>query len=503
MAHELRFNLIDEPWIPIVDVGLVSLRQLFSCNDYRALGGNPVQKIALTKLLLAIAQAAATPEDDDAWAELGSNGMAEMCLEYLAKWHDHFWLYGEQPFLQIPSIHAAKVQSYGAVLAEIATGNTTVLMQCQTEKHLSDADRALLIVSLMGFGLGGKKTDNSVVLTRGYNGKSNDKGKASTGKPSASIGFMGFLHSFLLGQSIVESLWLNLFTQKQIQDMPIYSTGLGIAPWEVMPTGEDCDTAKGLQNSLMGRLLPISRFCLLADDGLHYSEGIAHLGYKESMVDPSVSVDFSGKDAKVIWVDPEKRPWRFLTALLGFVAQTGAQGFDCYHLRLGLLRARAQVKMLGIWSGGLRVSSNAGEQYVSGTDDYVESVIMLPQHVLGATWFANLKLEMSELDQLSKVVYSATLNFFKAQNSEGKSQAALASNLFWQLCERKFQDLVNVCQDPSQANALRKHFAGFAHQSYNHFCPQDTARQLDAWAKNQPNLGKYLKVQTKIEEAST
>jgi CRISPR system Cascade subunit CasA len=123
----------------------------------------------------------------------------------------------------------------------------------------------------------------------------------------------------------------------------------------MMPTGEACDVAKTLQNSLMGRLLPLSRFCLLRENGLHYSEGIAHLGYKETMVDPSVSVDFSGKDPKAIWVDPEKRPWRFLTALLGFVAQNGNQGFDCYHLRLGLLRARMEVNMLGIWSGGLRV----------------------------------------------------------------------------------------------------------------------------------------------------
>ena len=46
-----RFNLIDEPWIPVVDKGLVSLKQVFSEPCLRALGGNPVQKIALMKLL--------------------------------------------------------------------------------------------------------------------------------------------------------------------------------------------------------------------------------------------------------------------------------------------------------------------------------------------------------------------------------------------------------------------------------------------------------------------
>ncbi|WP_442903849.1 type I-E CRISPR-associated protein Cse1/CasA, partial [Gilvimarinus sp. 1_MG-2023] len=54
---ENRFNLIDEPWIPVADVGRVSLKDIFKRPDLRALGGNPVQKIALTKLLLAIVQA--------------------------------------------------------------------------------------------------------------------------------------------------------------------------------------------------------------------------------------------------------------------------------------------------------------------------------------------------------------------------------------------------------------------------------------------------------------
>jgi len=500
MTTENRFNLIDEPWIPIVDIGRVSLKELFSNHHYRALGGNPVQKIALTKLLLAIAQAASTPKDDDAWAELGTNGLASNCLKYLDTWQERFWLYGEQPFLQMPGISSASVQSFGAVLAEIATGNTTVLTQTQIEKRLSDVDKALLIVVLMGFALGGKKTDNSVVLSKGYLGKSNDKGKASTGKPGSSIGFMGFLHNFLVGQSLVESLWLNVLTTEQLSQIRIYSSGLGTAPWELMPLGEDCDTAKNLQSSLMGRLIPLSRFCLLTDTGLHYSEGIAHQGYKESKVDPSVSVDYSGKDPKVIWVDPERRPWRFLTALLSFLGQSSSTGFDCYHLRFGLKRARDQVNELGIWSGGLRVSSNAGEQYVSGSDDSVESLITLPQSVLGTFWFANLQLEMTDLEQLSKIVYSATLNYFKSQNMESKGQAGLASNLFWQLCERKFQDLVNVCDDTDQAQSLRKNFAGFANQAYDTFCAKDTARQLDAWAKNRPNLGKYLKDQNKHKE---
>src|SRR5690606_11842483 len=149
----------------------------------------------------------------------------------------------------------------------------------------------------------------------------------------------------------------------------------GAAPWEQMPAGESCVLAEALKSSITGRLIPLSRFCLLAENGLHYSEGIVHLGYKEGVIDPSISVDFSAKDPKAIWTDPEKRPWRLLTALLSFFSQTDNKGFDCYQLRLNMRRAIQRIPVIGIWSGGLRVSNNAGEQYVSGSDDFVESMI--------------------------------------------------------------------------------------------------------------------------------
>ena len=37
---ENRFNLIDEPWIPVVGKGKVGLRQIFVDESISALGGN-------------------------------------------------------------------------------------------------------------------------------------------------------------------------------------------------------------------------------------------------------------------------------------------------------------------------------------------------------------------------------------------------------------------------------------------------------------------------------
>ncbi|MDU9357748.1 type I-E CRISPR-associated protein Cse1/CasA [Klebsiella sp. 141153] len=499
---ENRFNLIDEPWIAVVDVGLVSLTDIFSQPELRALNGNPVQKIALTKLLLAIAQAAATPADDSAWQQMGWQGMANRCLQYLAKWHDRFYLYGEKPFLQMPAIQAAKRKSFGTLSPEVSTGNTTVLTESQQQQPLTDADKALTIVTQMGFGLGGKKTDNSVVLTPGYRGKQNKNGNTASGKPGVSVGGKGFLHSYWLGNSIVQSIWLNLFTAEDIAQLVMYPT-LGTAPWERMPTGEDDDIVRSLKTSLLGRLIPMGKFCLLAEDGIHYSDGISHAGHLEGKTDPTVSVDFSAKKTTPLWVNPGKRPWRELTSLLQFIAQGDSRGFETRQLSLPLQRITRSTEQFAVWSGGLRVSIKAGEQYPSGTDDYVQSEIWLSSDLINSSFLEYLKYEMTQLEAVQKQLWGAVVRYFRQLSDIDKSatgkaqpfvtkQAEKAAALFWHLCERHAQALIDACLnsvgDRSTRLPLRKMFVGYAEQVFDQLCPADSARQIDAWAQFRPNF---------------
>lgn len=482
-----RFNLIEEDWIPVVDVGRVSLRRIFADPSLRALGGNPIQKISLMKLLLAIAQAACTPKDDEEWKALGAGGLAEKALAYLDKNKDLFWLYGERPFLQMPAIVKAKIQGFGAVIPDVASGNTTVLLESEIERKISDSEKALLLVVISGFALSGKQPDNKVILSDGYAGKS------ASGKPGPALGFLGYLHSFLAGPTLKETLWLNLVTEHQLAEMANFTAGLGEPPWEKMPLGENCECAKRLKNSYMGRLVPLSRFCLLAGDGLHYSEGIAHPSHKEGAFDLSIAVD-SSKDMKAIWADPEKRPWRQLTALLSFLGAEQQQRVDCRQLRFGIQRARNSVSSIGIWSGGLRVKYTAGEQKVAGRNDYVESEIWFDAQWLGEKWFLHLQTEMGVLEEMAKSTYGAVLGYGGHLKMDGRKHAAQASNLFWQLAERKFQELVDACYEPKEdaTVALRRTFVGYANQAYDAYAPRETARQLEAWAAHRPNMGKYL-----------
>jgi CRISPR system Cascade subunit CasA len=263
-----------------------------------------------------------------------------------------------------------------------------------------------------------------------------------------------------------------------------------------MPAGEDDTIARSLKQSLMGRLVPLCRFCLLTDFGLHYSEGLAHADYKDGMWDPTVAVNQSGKENKALWANPEKRPWRELTALLGFLAQQQSAGFECLQLAAGIGRACVSVESFAIWSGGLRVSNSMGEQKVRGNDDFVESVIWVHGEALNQLWFDQLQAEMTALDELAKGLYGRVVGYFKAQLVDGGDLAAQATHLFWQLCERDFQRLLGHCEQGEvhveARRQLRRRYTGYAQQAYDRYCPKDTARQLDAWARCRPNYGKYL-----------
>ncbi len=98
------FNLIDEKWIITVDCGLVSLRQIFTDKSIKRLGGTVIEKLSVFKLLLAIAQAAYTPENDDEWYKYTSETMSSVICDYLDRYHDRFYLFSENPFLQFTEI---------------------------------------------------------------------------------------------------------------------------------------------------------------------------------------------------------------------------------------------------------------------------------------------------------------------------------------------------------------------------------------------------------------
>lgn len=484
MKTDKKFNLIDEQWIPIQGRGLFSLRDIFSEPSLRRVGGNPIQKTAIFKLLCAIAQAAWTPKTEEEWRQSTVEDFCRKCLTYLEKWHEKFWLYGDEPFLQFPEVKDVKVASFAALNLEKASGNTTVLTQIQLQSELSEADKAVLLVTLMGFATGGKKVDNSKILTPGY------KGKSKSGKAGSSLGFKGYLHSYVQTSSVASTLWLNLFSEESLSKLPCYPEGVGTAPWEKMPAGEDCDVARKLKDSLMGRLVPLCRFCLLSDAGMHYTEGIAHDGYQAGRFDPTQSVARQKNDFKTLWADPDKKPWRSLTSILSFLGTQDASRFVCSQVEMGMSRARDFFESVELWSGGVRVTSNAGEQYLTGSDDFVESQFEFSPQDVGEQFFVNFSASVDQLDHLAKQLYSSVLGYFETMGTEGKTMAERATSKFWEIAGLHAQELIDSCFPGENPESVRNFFRATMRNTYNESCPHFTPRQLQAWAENQPNASK-------------
>lgn len=484
MTIDKKFNLIDEQWIPIREKGLFSLRDIFSDHSLRKIGGNPIQKTAIFKLLCAIAQAAWTPKTEEEWRQSTVEDFCRKCLAYLEKWHEKFWLYGDEPFLQFPEVKDVKVASFAALNLEKASGNTTVLTQIQLQSELSEADKAVLLVTLMGFATGGKKVDNSKILIPGY------KGKSKSGKAGSSLGFKGYLHSYVQTSSVASTLWLNLFSEESLSKLPCYPEGVGTAPWEKMPAGEDCDVARKLKDSLMGRLVPLCRFCLLSDGGMHYTEGIAHDGYQAGRFDPTQSVARQKNDFKTLWADPDKKPWRSLTSILSFLGIQDASRFVCSQVEMGMSRARDFFESVELWSGGVRVTSNAGEQYLTGSDDFVESQFEFSPQDVGEQFFVNFSASVDQLDHLAKQLYSSVLGYFETMGTEGKTMAERATSKFWEIAGLHAQELIDSCFPGENPESVRNFFRATMRNTYNESCPHFTPRQLQAWAENQPNASK-------------
>jgi CRISPR system Cascade subunit CasA len=477
-----RFNLIDEAWIPVGDEGFVSLRDLFSLKSYKRLSGNSIQKISIFKFLQAIAQAAFTPETEEEWFNISPDQLAKKCLDYLEKIHECFFLYdSEKPFLQIPSLKNEEFsESLGCMVLEFAKGNTTVLYRSQIESDLSDQEKAVALITFLGFVPAGKGWGTKKYFR--------NKKKETVTSPSGFNLGDSLLHTFCFGKNILDSLWLNLFSKEKLNAWKIrHDTP---APWEEMPKNCDDNRAIELSESLSGQLVPLSRFCRLVKDKIFTDNGIEFIPIGDGGFNPSLT---RNSEKKFIKVNPAKRPWRSLSSILNiFSDECSCQ----LKMVFGRLNKFPDLTDFEIWSGGLSISNTSGEQSFKADNDYVESSFILFDNCLKETWFRNFKKELDNLENLAtNLIKKSISSYFKNLNSQdGNSLAQNALNSFWGFCESQLKDLVDAC-DPGQNDLqkIRQKFADYAIHVYDLTCPKETSRQLLAWAKCRPNINRYLK----------
>lgn len=458
------------------------------------MAGNPIEKISILKFLIAIVQAACTPANDKEWLEYTQEDISSKVLSYLETYKNKFCLYGANPFLQMPTLKSfikAKTllpKKKSGFLPTGTTENTTLYLDSQKTRPCSDADNAVFLICLSGFGRGGKQPTNKVVLSENFTKKTSSAAGPFLDK-------RGLLHNFLIGKTILETIWLNIVCLDEAKKL--YPAGVGTPPWEEIPLSETCETAERLKTSLMGRLVPLSRFCLLSENTeqayknlVYCTEGVLHASYSKgiddsTILDPNMLsvANIKFKKVRAVYSDPSQKPWLTLTS--------NANSLPIKHI------SRSAYPSVILWFGGLKISSTAGEQTVSGSDDFVESEIVINKD------FNIINDNLESLKLLIKNLTNTLDNFFKdvgiVQKQKlkikiGNNTTGLAINDFCQLVEKYFKKLIIVnTEDDDAIIKIKKEIGKSAESIYNIYCFKKKSRSIDFYTKRLITLKKYIK----------
>ncbi|WP_165064374.1 type I-E CRISPR-associated protein Cse1/CasA [Desulfovibrio sp. ZJ200] len=332
---EKRFNLVDEAWIPVLDMAgkarLVGLGACFAESaKIRDLAVRPHERVALLRLLLCIAHAALDGPKNGADWRVAPQRLPAAARDYLAAWRESFWLFHpQQPFLQIAVLRkeGKKGTEPETALAKLdfarASGNNPLLFD-----HLGHAGApapeqlALDLLTFQNFHTGG------LIPQVVWNGHQTSKSASDAPCVCGSM-----LHAFLRGENLLQTLWANL-PLPRILELHYQGRGpdwRGRPIWEAPPQGPADSAAANATGTYLGRLVPLSRAVLLRDRGMFLGEALLYPNCnnekKPFEAEPSATLVLSrarGKEEQptLLAFRPDRAVWRDLAAIL---VKTGAE----------------------------------------------------------------------------------------------------------------------------------------------------------------------------------
>lgn len=225
--NEKEFNLIDEPWIRVMDesckVCEVSLLDaIVNAQKYKRLSGElPTQDVAVMRLILAVLHTVVSRYDEygdenvledsesdalDRWKGLWEQGYfpENAVREYLEQWHERFWLFHpDRPFGQVAGLTKGTKINAMKLNGEIAQSNNKIRFFSSyfgdDKNTLTYAQAARWLLYINSYDDVALKPDNE------------NKAKVGGKLPSAKRGWLGQLGLvYLNGNNLFETLMLNL-----------------------------------------------------------------------------------------------------------------------------------------------------------------------------------------------------------------------------------------------------------------------------------------------------
>lgn len=457
MTH---FNLVRDPWIPVryLDASskLVSLEGLFKdCASIADLDCQAHERISLMRLLVCITQAElGAPDTPEDWGDFGSD-LESRAVAYLKRSdiQPHFNLFGDgSRFLQ--GIVNENEKSYLAtqMVFYFATGNSPTLLDHSggTDRVLTCDFLARTLLAYQNFFVGGSMAS-----------------KVKGNGPS-----LKFLHSFLFGKNLKKSILLNCLDSETLADSGI---NMGRPIWE--------NNSQASTSTYLGRLVPFSCKVRLHTNQIHawIEDGLAYPEFPESR-EPAATIGTKGDQRFLLRADLGKGIWKDLHVVLN-VQRSGATTLGaplCLRSHLGEL----EEGEFQLWLAELCKAKDAK------IIDLLESHLSVPISLLNDRGRAHYESGITFADIQSNQLFGAVKQNGAALKNENPPTDE-AKKQFWHALEAQCSVLLQIAGTPDILNGLSFGEGNddwtvavrrAAKEAYDHVCPRQTPRQMQAYA---------------------
>ncbi len=479
-------NLSGDPWIPVVneegEKSLVSLDDVFRKGGrIRDLAVSPAQRIALTRLLVCITQAALDgPQDEEDWLAC-KDRIAPAALEYLQRRRDCFELYGDKPFLQIAGLEADKDATTDKLDQRLSSGNNPILFDHDAQpggRLFTDAEIALNLLTFQNFNTGGK-----VGQSIWQNQKISDSTFAAP--------CLKYAHTLIRGRNLIETIFFNLLCKADLDKIP--NSRWGRPVWEDMPTTIGSQSAfDNICHSYLGRLTPLSRLIRLYGNNSQKPTACIigplpkpyRLNHLPDYREPSASVIRTRTDKLMyLMLNPGKHIWRDLASVLSL---SKAQESGAIPLANCLKYKRKLAdKTVDIWIGGLATGSSEAK-----IEDEMEWNFSIGLDILGQENIGTYQkgCELANLGEWS--LTNAVKQYFKTGFNVASAPTTQTKSIYWSILDSKYHILINTCCETEKRldGEWYATIRAAMEESYDAVCPRVSPRQIQAYSLGRQQL---------------
>jgi len=456
----VTYSLLTESWIPLVSAS--GIRSTASITDallipsqWRGIDStNPIECLALHRLLLAICHRAIGPGTTEQRGALLDSWPTQQIQEYLNHWADRFNLFDPiHPFLQVSALRSAghPVRPWTILCPDRATGSSRLLWDHSIDANpepITPAAAARALLAHLQFALGG------TIRQKQYSG--------------AAGPLVGILVITPVGNTLQEGLSLSLINQTAADHQ------LDLPPWEREPLQLSAlsdpvtsivSAGPAQRYTWLGRavlLLPPSRGPDCVTDVLYDGgERIA----ESPIPDPMAAMVTGKKGPMPLMLREARAMWRDANALMG------AEGYvppETIRNAAAIRMGRGEFDPIDLLAGGFCHGSELAKPGIWRLEERRISPTLLAQGNAVAVAQAALDLAESTGDAMRNAALSLFTSWLK--NGEDKSpdkkkditgllDSTQVMAYYWAHLEPEFWDLIDQLSTTPDADAIAKGWA--------------------------------------------